>query len=137
MSVYPDVRGVAVLTSHRLQPLVGAHLVVLHEEPHAAGDLIREFLPVGPVQPVCLARGVDAAFEEDLVRVDVADAGDDRLVEEAGLDRAAAAAEAFLQVLRGQGRVVGFGAEIPDPARVLIIRAEQPEASEAAHVREA
>ena len=54
--------------------------------------------------------GVDGGDEERFIGVDVAEAGDEGLVEECGLDRAAGAGEELVELVWVEGE--GFGAEV-------------------------
>lgn len=78
------------------------------------------------------SEGMDAGGEEGFVHVDVAQAGDEGLVEKSGLDGAAGAMKAIEEFGGSDGE--GFGAEIGVGG---LAASEPPDAAEAAGVAEA
>ena len=137
MAVDPQERGVAVVPSFPSQVLIGGDEVGLGEVSQELGDGMCQPPELLMRQAVRRPCRVDPRLEEDLVGVDVPDPGDDGLVQEAFLDCAMRTADPFLEVSRVEGRVVGLRPQPSDPAVVLLVRAEEPEPPEAAHVGEA
>jgi len=76
--------------------------------------------------------GVDTAVEEGFIGIDVADAGDEALVEQGGLDGAAGFGQARNQL--GRANLQRLGAKI---AVICLTVAEPPDAAEAAGIDEA
>ena len=77
---------------------------------------------------------VDAAAVQDLARVQVADAGDQLLVEHGDLDLATGAGEPVDPLIRGD--VQGIGAELVGQGRVHLAGSVQPDGAEPAAVPE-
>jgi len=106
------------------------------------GQCLTQHLTDGLVEPldlvtgqgVCFALGMDARHKESFVGVDVADASDELLVEQQGLEGSLALPDESRKL--GEGKILGQGFR-PQTAHHLVLVSDQVDPSEFAHVKKA
>ena len=135
MSVHLQEWSISVILSFGLKILLRRDLVLFDKEGQTLRNDPCKPLPLFPGQTVGRTGGIDLCPKQDLVRIDISDAGDDTLIQQALLDRFLSPLQTSAQILRGKCVIKRLFTQLSDAAVcILFVFLHEPEPSEPAGI---